>query len=145
MLLKYSVSVLILKYATPLDPRFILSVTLEESFKNDMNIKNTLESRKQETKVWLHYCELKVKSLSHQADFSTRITNKVMSVEQVVTSGNRFKHDCYIKKLSVNSSVCIVFVCVCRFYTHTRVHVCAHTHAIYKPGKKHLCQCLPGV
>jgi len=39
MLLKDSVGVLILKYATPLDPNFMLYVILDKSFKNDTNIK----------------------------------------------------------------------------------------------------------
>ena len=76
MLLKDSVGALILKYTTPLDPNFIFSVILEKSFKNDVSIKNTSESRKQDTEVWLHYCELQVKPLSHQADFSTLIKTR---------------------------------------------------------------------
>ena len=55
-----------------------------------------------------------------------------MSVEQVATSGNRFKHHHYIRKLLVNSSVCIVYVCVRRFYTHVRVYLQTQNLLIFK-------------
>lgn len=48
MLLKDSVGVLILKYATPLDPNFMLYVILDKSFKNDTNIKKKKCFGKQE-------------------------------------------------------------------------------------------------
>ena len=67
-----------------------------------------------------------VKPLSHQADFSTLIKNKVMSFEQVATSGNRFKHDGYTKKLL--ASLCVLYLCVYADLTHTRARTHTHTH-----------------
>lgn len=61
-----------------------------------MNIKTILESRKHNTEVWLRYCERKFKTLksldSSLIKSKSLIKTKRMSVEQVATSGNRFKH-----------------------------------------------------
>lgn len=82
-----------LKSATSFDPNLILPVTPDKSCKMRWLKKNMLESRTCNTKVWLHYCEIKCKALkSPDRLLTTMIKNKATSVGQVATSGNCSKH-----------------------------------------------------